>query len=180
MKVRVKFLDELADGAIPHVLSHLARLTISPEQRDFSMPASDVLKKSRSDPSRRTFAILIGAIDAAQVVGIGVLHPDGADRTIWPSGSSHVLLRGFSVDTRYQGKGVGTAATGEAVALAQRAYPKSHAIVLTVHVDNMAGQRAYARAGFTHTGRTVSGRTGKEHVMSRPLNTAEASTAAVR
>ncbi|WP_089773489.1 GNAT family N-acetyltransferase [Ruania alba] len=113
-------------------------------------------------------------------MGIGVLHPDGANRAIWPSGSSHVLLRGFSIDTRCQGQGIGTTATGAAVALAQRAYPLSDAIVLTVHVDNIAGQRAYARAGFAHTGRTVPGRTGEEYVMSRPLHPAKASTAAMR
>ncbi|MEX1077999.1 MAG: GNAT family protein [Homoserinimonas sp.] len=170
VEVSVKFLDELADDAIPEVLASLAFIEISPDQRDFSMPASAVLEKSRRDPSRRAFAIMIGSSDAAEVVGVGVLHPDGADRTVWPSGQPHVLLRGVSVDARHQGQGVGTAATGEAAALAQRAFPMSDAIVLTVHVDNVAGQRAYARVGFTYTGRTVSGRAGEEYVMSRPLN----------
>lgn len=84
-------------------------------------------------------------------MGIGVLQPDGADHTAWPSRQPHVLLRGVSVDARYQAQGIGTAATGEAVALAQRAFPLVEAVVLTVHVDNVAGQRAYARVGFTPT-----------------------------
>ena len=177
--VSVEFLDELTDDEISDVLACLTRVEISPDQRDFSLPASSVLEKSRENPSRRTFAILLRTLDAAQVVGIGVLEPDGADRIAWPSGQPHVLLRGVSVDARYQRQGIGTAATREAVALAQRAFPLADAVVLTVHVHNEAGQRAYARVGFTYTGRRVSGRAGDEYVMSRPINASESPTASV-
>jgi RimJ/RimL family protein N-acetyltransferase len=176
--VRVKFLDELTKAAAADVLASLACLDISPDQRDFTLPASAVLEKSRHEPERRTFAIFLGELHAAKVVGIGVLQPDGADRDVWPSGQPHVVLRGFSVDAGYQGQGIGTSATGEAVALAQRAFPTAAAVVLTVHVDNVAGQRAYERAGFTYTGRRVLGRAGEEHVMSTPLAAAESAATA--
>lgn len=169
--VSVEFLDELTHDTLQDVLASLARIDISPDQRDFSLPALDVLEKSRQDTSRRTFAILLRRLHADDVVGIGVLQPNGADHNVWPSPRPHVLLRGFSVDARYQGQGIGTAATDEAVALAQRTFPMAATVVLTVHVRNVAGQRVYERAGFTYTGRRVSGRAGEERVMSRPLST---------
>lgn len=105
-----------------------------------------------------------------------MLEPDAADLHVWPSRQPHVVLRGFLIDVRYQGQGIGTAATGEAVTLAQRTFPKATAVVLTVHVDNLAGQQAYERAGFTYTGRQVTGRAGQEYVMSIRLAAAEPAT----
>jgi RimJ/RimL family protein N-acetyltransferase len=171
-QVRVQLLDELGDDAAPDVLEALGRLTLPPEQHDFCLPASAVLEKSRADPSRRTFAVLLAdrdAVDAVEIVGIGVLQADGGGAEVWPSQESHVVLRGFSVDSRFQGRGVGAAATAAAVDLAQRAFPSASHLVLTVHVDNVAGQRVYERSGFEPTGRTVVGRAGEEHVMARPL-----------
>lgn len=176
--VTVRFLDELSKPAGADVLASLARIDISPDQRDFSMPASAVLEKSRLDPARRTFAIFLAGLRAPQVVGVGVLQPDGADCDAWPSRQPHVVLRGFSVDAGYQGQGIGTAATGKALDLAQRTFPMADAVVLTVHVNNVVGQRAYERAGFSYTGRRVSGRAGEEYVMSRPLLPADPETPA--
>ena len=169
--VSVEFLDEVSRDALPDVLNDLAGIEIHPDQRDFSLPASAVLENSRHDPSRRTFAILLQGLHTVEVVGIGVLQPNGADHKLWPLRQPHVLLRGFSVDARYQGQGIGAAATGEAVALAQRTFPMAVAVVLTVHVNNVAGQRAYERVGFAYTGRLVFGRAGEEYVMSVPLRT---------
>lgn len=134
------------------------------------MMASAVLEKSAAEPSRRTFAIVWDSYGSSTVVGVGVLQPDAAEAKVWPSGEPHVVLRGFPVDARYQGKGIGTAATAEAVALAGRLFTTALAVVLTVHVDNIAGQRAYESNGFEYTGRCVLGRAGQERVMARWLN----------
>lgn len=42
-------------------------------------------------------------------------------------------------------------------------------LALEVHVDNLRAQRAYARLGFTATGRIVAGPNGKEQEMIRTL-----------
>lgn len=156
-------------GRRAKVLADLAATSILPDQSAFSLPATAVLEKSRADPSRRTFAILLHHDDGMDVVGIGVLQPCGADAAAWPEQTPHVLLRGFSVDARWQGRGIGTRATREAVMLARRKFPEARAVVLTVHVDNLAGQRAYEGSGFTPTGRQIPGRAGQELVMARWL-----------
>lgn len=177
--VSVELLDELGRDAARDVRAGLARVDISPDQRDFSRPASAVLENSRHDPSRRTFAIFLHGV-AVEVVGIGVLKLGDTDHDLWPSPQPYVVLRGFSVDARYQGRGIGTAATGEAVVLAQRTFPMAAAVVLTVHVNNVAGQRAYERAGFVYTGRRVLGRAGEEYVMCRSLQQSESVTPAAK
>lgn len=169
-QVVVEFLDDMPPGPRTTVVADLAATRLLPAQSAFSLPATAVLEKSRADPSRRTFAILLHHDDAVDVVGIGVLQPNGADAATWPEQTPHVLLRGFSVDARWQQRGIGTRATHEAVLLARRKFSQGLAVVLTVHVDNLAGQRAYERAGFTPTGGRVTGRAGQELVMARWLD----------
>ena len=108
-------------------------------------------------------------INGVVVVGVGVLHPGAADLTTWPSGTPHIVLRGFLIDGRFQGRGLGTAAARAAIDTAQREYPKASALVLTVGVTNVAARRAYERAGFELTGTQVAGRTEDELVMSASL-----------
>lgn len=163
----VKFLDELDQDALPEVLARLEQVSISDEQQDFSLPAATVLEASRQDPSRKVFAIFLRGPATADVVGLGVLQPGGADKDAWPSQQPHVLFRGFSIDVAFQGQGIGTAATRAVLALARQRFPQT-AVVLQVHVDNVAGQRAYERAGFTPTGVQVVGRAGDEYVFACP------------
>lgn len=98
---------------------------------------------------------------------------------MWPWGGHHVVLRGFSVDARVQGRGVGSAATSLSIRLARRLFPDAQALVLTVHVSNLAGMRVYERNGFERTGTQVTGRAGQEHVMARRLPDAEAGSGRV-
>lgn len=168
--VVLALLDDMPVGQRAKVVADLEATSILPGQSAFSLPPTAVLEKSRTDPSRRTFAILLHHDDGMDAVGIGVLQPCGAGAAAWPEQTPHVLLRGFSVDARWQGRGIGTRATNEAVMLARREFPEAQAIVLTVHVDNLAGQRAYERTGFRPTGRQVSGRAGQELVMARWLD----------
>ena len=64
--VSLVFLDELA-SARPELAQSVSSLSMPTEQHRYCLPVSAVLEKSRLDPSRRTFAILIG-----QVPGSGV------------------------------------------------------------------------------------------------------------
>jgi RimJ/RimL family protein N-acetyltransferase len=164
-------LAELPPAERRAVEADLAGLGILPEQGGFSKSPAEVLAKSEGDPSRQTFAILVDeGYGGPTVVGVGVLQADTADAQVWPSQGPHVVLRGFSIDFRYQGRGIGAAAVSQAVALAECRFPGAEAVVLTVHVDNVAGQRAYERSGFWMAGRRVRGRAGAEHVMVRDLN----------
>lgn len=111
---------------------------------------SAVLEKSSDDSSRQPFAVCVEGAEASDVVGVGVLQPEGADEHLWPSRRPHVLLRGFSVDAGFQGQGIGTDATRKVVALAQRRFPSAAALVLRCTWATSSGNaRMSARASAT-------------------------------
>lgn len=167
--VSVVLLEDLGRDDARRLEAELRLVEIAPDQSGFSMGAAAVLEKSAVDPTRRTFAVLVDDAGSARAVGIGVLQPDALDHEAWPSQEPYVVLRGFCIDQREQGRGIGTTATRHAIALAERLFPDATDLVLTVHVDNVAGQRAYERCGFQRPGRQVEGRAGQEYVMYRPL-----------
>jgi len=126
-----------------------------------------VLSLADADPACRTFVIEVAGEPTP--VGFGVLHRDGADLTTWPDATPHVLLRGLTVDARWQGRGVGAAAVAAVPELTSAWFPDALHVVLTVHTENAAGLRVYDRAGFTRTDAMYAGRAGPEYVMALPL-----------
>jgi RimJ/RimL family protein N-acetyltransferase len=168
--VRIALLDELTADEAARYEAELAEIDILPEQDDFTLSPAAVLERSRQDPTRRTFAILLDRRRraASAAVGIGVLHPQRADGAAEAS-LPHVLLRGFSVDARWQARGIGSAAVALAVDLARRVSPEATSMYLNVHCDNEPGIRTYERNGFRMTRQVVMGRAGHEYVMARTL-----------
>lgn len=154
------FLNDLDAEQRLSLEDALDDLSLRPDQGGFSMPAPQVLAKTKADPTRDMFVILATVDGRRRPVGVGVLQPTD-DR--------EVTLRGFSIDPRWQGRGFGTLATQLACAAARDRYPDAATVRLSVHVDNEPGRRAYLRSGFSPTGEVVDGRAGQEHVMRRPL-----------
>ena len=171
--MRIALLDELTADKAAGYEAELADIDILPEQDDFTLSPAAVLERSRQDPTRRTFVILLNRRRAAPAaVGIGVLHPqweDAEDAADAAPAQKHVVLRGFSVDARWQARGIGSAAVALAVDLARRLTPEATSLYLNVHCDNEPGIRTYERNGFRMTRQVVMGRAGHEYVMARTL-----------
>ena len=85
---------------------------------------------------------------------IGVLTVQSGAATLagWPEDGSAWLLRGFLVDRRHQGKGLGTLGAAAAVVAAgklERRHPTgASGVVLSVNEANGPGLAAYLKAGF--------------------------------
>jgi RimJ/RimL family protein N-acetyltransferase len=163
--VRLHLIEACDGDELAEVWADLARLTVLPAQQRFVLTPQEVLDRTHADPTHRTFAICVDTETGQSVVGLGALHGDAATTEILPNHEPHVLLRGFAIDTRWQGRGIGTDAARQALVLAQECFPNVTLVVLTVHVDNIAGQRTYERIGFTYTDRLYAGRAGPEFVM---------------
>jgi GNAT superfamily N-acetyltransferase len=104
-------------------------------------------------------------------VGVLTLQAGAADLAGWPDGNSAWLLRGFLIDRRHQGKGLGPLAAASAVDTAAKLTAKLNTaetgVVLSVNEGNPAGLSAYRRAGFEDRGQYLGGGSGPQRTMYR-------------
>jgi len=141
-------------------------LSVLPEQEIYCGRAATTLPHADADPARTPFVVLQTTRPAGVVVGFGVLDRVGILAQLVDEPVRAVLLRGFYVDARQQGRGLGTAAAAAVPRLAGSLFPGAELVVLTVNEDNPAAVLAYTRAGFTGTGvRYLGGGAGPQHVM---------------
>ncbi|WP_269936818.1 GNAT family N-acetyltransferase [Arthrobacter sp. HY1533] len=161
-------LKSVAEGERGRLLAGIAELQLAPGQAAFVGDPVEMAEAGLADAQRHPFVITTPGPESA-VVGMGTLHTGAATDTGWHDDDSAILLRGFLVDHRTQGRGYGTAATLAAVELAsglaaQLRLPAT-GVVLGVNERNAAGQAAYLKAGFADSGRYLGGRSGPQRIM---------------
>lgn len=143
----------------------VAALELSAGQDAFVGVPAALLATALVDPARHPMAIVADG----DVVGFCILHVNAAMDAGWRDADSAVLLRGFMIDRRRQGRGYGTMATLAAVEraelLARELALPAKGVVLGVNERNVAGQVAYGRAGFTDSGQYLGGRSGPQRTM---------------
>ena len=104
-------------------------------------------------------------------VGVLTLQAGAATLAGWPEDHTAWLLRGFLIDRRQQGKGLGTlaaeAAVREAAKLTADLGSGQAGVVLSVNELNPGGQAAYRKAGFEDRGRYEGGDAGPRRIMYR-------------
>jgi RimJ/RimL family protein N-acetyltransferase len=144
----------------PDLRDAVLALAPAPDQVRWCGLPTETLPVAEADPERLAVAILAGGAPA----GFFVLHRGpGALPLAPPPGT--VLLRGFFVDARAQGRGVAAGALAALPAFARAHLPGAEAIVLGVNVRNPAARRAYERAGFAATGAQHQGELGPQDVL---------------
>lgn len=165
-------LKSVPEGERGRLLAGIAELQLSPGQSAFVGDPVEMAEAGLADAQRHPFAITANGPEAA-VVGMGTLHAGAATDTGWQDDDGAILLCGFLVDHRAQGRGYGTAATLAAVELARELVARlqlpATGVVLGVNERNAAGQAAYLKAGFTDSGRYLGGRSGPQRIMHRPF-----------
>ncbi|WP_449372516.1 GNAT family N-acetyltransferase [Arthrobacter psychrolactophilus] len=177
-------LKNLPEPKLDNLRGGIARLELAAGQDAFVGDPTEMVQLALNDPARHPFAIVVSAAaDAAvagsrhgsedRVVGMGVLHVGAATDTGWPDANAAVLLRGFLVDRREQGRGYGGAATRAAVELSKELVAElelpATGVVLGVNERNTAAHAAYLKAGFVDSGRYLGGRSGPQHIMHCPF-----------
>ncbi len=133
-------------------------------QARFTMGIEAWVDPSFSPPSGNIIVIMFDDRPA----GFFVLDR-GADKLQLTGNESSVLLRSFSVNPDYQGKGIGKWAMRSVDEYVKRQMPDVEEIVLSVNLENTLAYRLYIGAGFTDTGKTINGIAGPQHVLSKYL-----------
>jgi GNAT superfamily N-acetyltransferase len=158
-------LPDLDDDARAIQLHAVAQLELEPGQDRFVGPPLRMALAGLADESRCPYVVEAGGA----AVGVLTLQRGAASLAGWPDDHGAWLLRGFLIDRRWQGRGLGTQAAAAAVAAAsklERRHPTGAAgVVLSVNEANPAGLAAYRRAGFLDHGRYTGGTAGPQRTM---------------
>lgn len=162
----ISLQDLDADGRAIQ-LGAAADLQLAPGQEKFVGDPLRMALAGLEEDSRWPYIIESGG----RSVGMLTLQSGAARLAGWPDDHSAWLLRGFLIDRRQQGKGLGTRAAVAAVSTAQKLtarYQTAEAgVVLSVNEANPAGLSAYRRAGFVDHGQYNGGPAGPQRTMFR-------------
>lgn len=160
--IPLKLLD---DDARAVQLGTVAGLAIAAAQQEFVGEPLRMMMAGLEDASRYPYVIEANGKGA----GVMTLQAGAASLAGWDDDDSAWLLRGFLIDSRLQGKGIGTlaavAAVEEARKLTARQGGGQAGVVLSVNERNPAAQAAYRKAGFVDTGRYLGGKAGPQRTM---------------
>jgi GNAT superfamily N-acetyltransferase len=160
-------LKDVDDDARAVKLGEIAELQITAPQRTFVADPLRMALAGLQEPGRHPFAI----DSNGAAVGVLTLQAGAATLAGWPDDDSVWLLRGFAIDRRRQGRGLGRLAAAAAVAAAAQLTARhgggQSGVVLSVNEGNPAGVAAYRYAGFTDHGQYLGGGAGPQRVMFR-------------
>ena len=141
------------------------RLEISADQVEFAGPVERSVAACAVGNPADIAGLAIRA--AGRIVG-WVLLKRGASAPDWVPDDAAVVS-GLRIDQREQGRGIGALALAELARWAGRHWPQAARLVLRVDEGNVAGIRAYEKAGWREVGERRVGRVGVERTMTLPL-----------
>lgn len=160
-------LKNLDDDARAIKLGEIAELEVGEDQRRFVGDPLRMVLVALEEESRYPFAV----DSNGAAVGVLTLQAGAATLAGWPDDDSAWLLRGFLIDRRHQGKGLGSRAADAAVRAAAKLSAAlgggQAGVVLSVNDVNPAGQAAYRKAGFEDRGQYLGGDAGPQRTMYR-------------
>jgi GNAT superfamily N-acetyltransferase len=160
-------LKDVDDDARAVKLGEIAELEVTDDQRRYVDEPLRMVLVGLEEDSRHPYAIDSNGI----AVGILTLQTGAATLAGWPDDESAWLLRGFAIDRRQQGRGLGRLAAAAAVAAAAQLSARQGGgqagVVLSVNEGNPAGVAAYRNAGFVDKGQYLGGSSGPQRIMFR-------------
>lgn len=160
-------LKNLDDDARAIKLGEIAELELAADQQDFAGDPLRMMLVALEEDSRVPYVVDSGGM----AVGVLTLQRGAGSLAGWADDESVWLLRGFLIDRRRQGQGLGTlaasAAVREAAKLTARLGGGEAGVVLSVNERNPAGQAAYRKAGFEDRGQYLGGNAGPQRTMYR-------------
>jgi RimJ/RimL family protein N-acetyltransferase len=161
--VQVELVDWRA--LAPAEREAVLRIEIDAEQVEFAGPlARSVAACEAGDPAG--VAGLAIRVDGAAAGW--VLLKRGASAPDWV-GAGDVVVSGLRIGRRQQGRGLGALALAELARWVARRWPQAERLVLRVDEGNVAGIRAYEKAGWREIGERRAGRVDIERTMARTL-----------
>ncbi|MDN7245022.1 GNAT family protein [Planococcus shenhongbingii] len=135
------------------------------DQLKFTGMPQDIIERDAKNPDKHL--VVIRARD--EVAGFFELD-ESDDRKLYSNNPKALLLRGYSVNPKYQGRGIATGSIYALPDFIRKEFPEFNEVVLGVNASNPAAQRVYQKAGFEDTGRRLMRSKGEQIVMCLRVN----------
>src|SRR5690606_348492 len=103
------------------------------------------------------------------IVGFFILD-QGNDKFVLTDNQYAIVIRSFSINPIYQGKGIGQQAMMAVSHYVQNNFTDVNEIVLSVNSKNINAYHTYLKAGFVDTGECIDRPIGVQNVLSQILN----------
>ncbi|CAM3723131.1 GNAT family N-acetyltransferase [Mesobacillus zeae] len=148
----------------PEYQSSFETYSLSQEQREFTAMPLGALAVCETSDDRHPIVILY----KNELAGFFVLH--GWEGVKHYSDNRHaILLRAYSVNEVYQGKGIAKESIRQLPAFVKENFPDKNEIILGVNRNNKAAQHVYQRGGFRDKGIRYMGEKGEQLVLHMDL-----------
>lgn len=136
------------------------------DQKAFTSGIKECIHDNRNleDPVKQIVVIIF----EGKPIGFFLLDW-GTDKFKLTDNTDAVLLRSFSINPDYQGKGIAKKAMNEVSNYAKSIFPAVSELVLSVNMKNQIAHNVYLKAGFTDNGKTIEGKFGPQHVLSKKI-----------
>ena len=126
------------------------------EQVNFTSLPLDAIKQCEQDDDRHPIVILYNH----ELAGFFVLHGwEGVKE--FSTNKEAILLRAYSVNHAYQGKGIAKNSLKLLPAFVKENFPDKKEIILAVNINNKIAQQVYRKCGFKDKGIRAMGRNGE-------------------
>lgn len=134
---------------------------LNDEQIRYTGHPKECIKLSNEDSDR--YSVL--AIEEDKLVTFFVLHKSEGVKP-YSTNSNSILLRAFSTDFRYQGRGYAKKALMLLPEFVKENFSETNEIVLAVNIKNQAALGLYKKCGFVDEGVRKMGKKGELIIMS--------------
>lgn len=131
------------------------------DQLEFSGMPQDIIDRDKENPLKHF--VIIHARD--EVAGFLELD-ESEDRKKYSNNPNALLLRGFSVNPKFQGRGIATGSIYALQEFMRSEFQSFDEVVLGVNGRNKPAKRLFEKAGFEDTGRRFMRSSGEQIVMS--------------
>jgi RimJ/RimL family protein N-acetyltransferase len=141
------------------------RLQITDAQIEFSGTIENAIAVCEADQAGHIVGLALS--HGEQIIGFMLVKQSSAAPDWTPTGAA--IISALRIDQTQQGRGLGTAALQALPDWVERNWTHISALVLSVDEENVAGIRAYQKAGFRDLGQRVPGRIGYVRYMFRAM-----------
>ncbi len=119
-------------------------------------------RKDEEDSLKTIVSILYNNLP----VGFFVLDK-GKDKYLLSDNDSSILIRSFSINPKYQGKGIGSEAMKKVSEFVKENIFGIDELILSVNVKNTNAYRVYKKAGYIDNKKTIDGPMGEQNILSK-------------